>query len=98
MYSFKAKRVVHEYVQTNPAPAEKLFPLLCPVREAEWLPGWEYRLIYSESGLAFGHRTRKHGAPCCIVNSRLRKSSDLWGACHTCGTISRLGTLSPLQR
>ena len=30
----------------------KVFPLLCPVREAEWLPGWKYRLIYSESGLA----------------------------------------------
>jgi hypothetical protein len=52
MNSFKGSRVVHEYVQTNPAPPEKLFPLLCPVREAEWLPGWQYRLVYSESGFA----------------------------------------------
>ena len=52
MNSFKGNRVVHEFLQTNPAPPQKLFPLLCPVREADWLPGWEYRLIYSDSGLA----------------------------------------------
>ena len=52
MHSFQGNRVVHDYVQTNPASPEKLFPLLCPVREADWLPGWEYQLLYSESGLA----------------------------------------------
>jgi len=46
------KRVVHEYVQRNPASCELVFPLICPVREAEWLPGWKYRLIHSNSGLA----------------------------------------------
>lgn len=50
--SFQSHRVVHEYTQTNPAPPEKVFPLLCPVREADWLPGWQYRLIYSDSGVA----------------------------------------------
>ena len=29
-----------------------MFPLLCPVREADWLPGWKYTLIYSDSGVA----------------------------------------------
>jgi len=48
MHSFQGNRVVHECVQTNPAMPEKLFPLLCPVRAADWLPGWEYRLIYSD--------------------------------------------------
>ena len=52
MSTFNAKRVGHEYIQTNVAPPEKVFPLLCPVREADWVPGWEYRLIYSESGVA----------------------------------------------
>jgi len=47
-----AKRVSHEYIQTNDAPPDKVFPLLCPVREADWVPGWQYRLIYSESGVA----------------------------------------------
>lgn len=52
MSDFEASRVSHEYTQTNDAPPEKVFPLLCPVREAEWVPGWQYRLIYSESGVA----------------------------------------------
>ena len=52
MNSFKSRRVTHEYTQTNPASAEKVFPLLCPVREADWIPGWRYRLIYSDSGVA----------------------------------------------
>ena len=52
MSTFAAKRVSHEYTQTNAAPPEKVFPLLCPVREADWVPGWQYRLIYSESGVA----------------------------------------------
>jgi hypothetical protein len=52
MPSLDAKRVSHEYTQTNDAPPERVFPLLCPVREAYWVPGWQYRLIYSESALA----------------------------------------------
>lgn len=52
MTAFKSSRVVHEYTQTNPAPPEKIFPLICPVREGDWLPGWQYRLIYSDSGIA----------------------------------------------
>jgi hypothetical protein len=52
MSTFAAKRVSHEYTQTNDAPPEKVFPLLCPVREADWVPGWQYRLIYSRSGFA----------------------------------------------
>jgi len=52
MTAFKGNRIVHEFTQTNPAGPEKVFPLLCPVREADWLPGWNYRLIYSNSGVA----------------------------------------------
>jgi hypothetical protein len=52
MTAFRGNRVVHEFTQTNPAAPEKIFPLLCPVREADWLPGWKYRLIYSDSGVA----------------------------------------------
>jgi hypothetical protein len=52
MSSFASRRVTHEYTQTNPASPEKVFPLLCPVREADWIPGWRYKLIYSESGVA----------------------------------------------
>jgi len=52
MSDFRAKRITHEYVQTNSASPERVFPLLCPVREADWVPGWQYRLIHSESGFA----------------------------------------------
>jgi len=52
MSEFQGKRVTHEYMQNNVAPPGKVFPLLCPVREADWVPGWLYRLIYSESGVA----------------------------------------------
>jgi hypothetical protein len=34
------------------ARARELFPLLCPVREYEWIPDWRCRMIYSESGVA----------------------------------------------
>jgi hypothetical protein len=52
MTEFQAKRITHQYTQINMAPPERVFPLLCPVREAEWVPGWQYRLLYSRSGLA----------------------------------------------
>lgn len=49
---FVAARVSHEHVQMNDALPEQVFPLLCPVREAEWVPGWQCRMIYSRSGFA----------------------------------------------
>ena len=33
-------------------PAEQVFPLLCPVREHEWLEPWSAEILYSKSGLA----------------------------------------------
>jgi hypothetical protein len=52
MPTFKAIRVGHEYTQTNDAPPAQVFPLLCPVRESDWVPNWKYNLIYSDSGAA----------------------------------------------
>ncbi len=49
--SFTARRITRTYCQTINATPERVFPLLCPVREAEWLDGWQYTMIYSESGL-----------------------------------------------
>jgi hypothetical protein len=48
---FEAKRAIKEYRQTINASPEEIFPLLCPVREAEWLGGWKCTMIYSKSGL-----------------------------------------------
>ena len=47
-----SRRVTHEFTQTNDAPPETVFPLLCPVREGDWVPGWQYTMIYSKSGVA----------------------------------------------
>ncbi len=48
---FEAKRIRRSYRQTIAAAPEVVFPLLCPVREAEWQDGWQYEMIYSNSGL-----------------------------------------------
>ena len=48
----KPNRIKHTYTQTNPAIPDKVFPLLCPVREADWLPGWDPKLVLSKSGVA----------------------------------------------
>jgi hypothetical protein len=50
--SFKAKHITRSYEQTINAAPSKVFDLLCPVKEAEWLDGWDYTLLYSKSGLA----------------------------------------------
>jgi hypothetical protein len=34
------------------APPDRIFPLLCPVREYDWIPTWSCDMIYSESGVA----------------------------------------------
>jgi hypothetical protein len=52
MNGFTPLRIAHEFTQRNLAPPEQVFPLLCPVREAEWIPGWRCRLIHSTTGLA----------------------------------------------
>lgn len=49
---FDAKRITRTYVQKIEAAPDKIFPLLCPVRESEWLEGWQCQIIYSRSGLA----------------------------------------------
>jgi hypothetical protein len=49
---FVSKRVTRSYRQTINAAPETIFPLLCPEREIEWLDGWDYNKIYSDSGYA----------------------------------------------
>jgi hypothetical protein len=44
--------MVRSYRQIIEAPPDVVFPLLCPVREVEWLDGWEYSMVFSSSGLA----------------------------------------------
>ena len=48
----KPVRASHTYVQNLVASAKDVFPLLCPVRELEWVKGWPLTACYSNSGLA----------------------------------------------
>jgi hypothetical protein len=46
-----ARRIVHSYSFQVGAAPERVFPLLCPVREYDWIDGWACRLVNSESGV-----------------------------------------------
>ena len=45
-------RVTHNYTQRLAGPPDMVFPLLCPVREADWIDGWNPVLVLSQTGLA----------------------------------------------
>ncbi len=45
-------RVTHRYTQQLCRPAADVFALLCPVREADWIDGWNPLVVFSASGLA----------------------------------------------
>lgn len=70
MNAFQAKRVVKEFSQTVPAPAHEVFPLLCPVREYEWIDGWTSEIVYSESGVAENN--------CIFKTNATERGEELW--------------------
>jgi hypothetical protein len=48
----KPNRAVRSYTQHLVGSPEVVFPLLCPVREADWIQGWDPLLVLSSSGVA----------------------------------------------
>lgn len=66
---FTAKRVTRQYVQTIEAQPSVVHALICPVKEAEWLDGWDYDLIYSQSGVA------EYG---CVFTSQSSGEQTIW--------------------
>jgi len=50
--AFRARRVKTEFSYEISAPPQAIFPLLCPVREYDWIDGWQGQLVYSDSGVA----------------------------------------------
>lgn len=46
------KRVSRRYTQRLIAEPARVFPLLCPVREADWIEGWAPLSVMSDSGVA----------------------------------------------
>jgi hypothetical protein len=52
MHITQCERTIRSYTQRIDASPAEVFPLLCPVREAEWLEGFHSDMIFSESGVA----------------------------------------------
>ena len=52
MNTFISKRHQVSSTQHIKASPEKVFPLLCPKKEYDWIPGWQCEIIYSKSGYA----------------------------------------------
>ena len=48
----KPVRATRTYTQHLTGTPEAVFPLLCPVREADWIEGWNPTLVVSSSGVA----------------------------------------------
>ena len=76
--------IIREYTQRIEAEPAVVFPLICPVREAEWLEGWAeaFELIWSASGAA---------EPGCVFRTReVAVPETIWViADHdpTCGRV-----------
>ncbi|HEX2529861.1 MAG TPA: hypothetical protein VHK70_00140 [Burkholderiaceae bacterium] len=52
MKIIKPNRATRSYTQSLIADPAVVFPLLCPVRECDWIAGWDPLLVVSSSGLA----------------------------------------------
>jgi hypothetical protein len=48
---FKAKRAVRRSTQKLIVPPAKVFPLLCPVLEYDWIDGWDCEMVYTDCGV-----------------------------------------------
>ena len=48
----KPVRATRSYTQSLIAAPEVVFPLLCPVREADWIESWDPALVVSTTGVA----------------------------------------------
>lgn len=62
-------RVTHTHRHRIDAPPGEIFPLLCPVREAEWVEGWDPLVVYSDSGVA---------EPDCVFVMPNEPDDDVW--------------------
>jgi len=51
MKIIQPKRRKHSCVQIWKGTRDTVFPLLCPVRERDWTPDWDPKLVVSQSGV-----------------------------------------------
>lgn len=48
----RPNRARHSYTQSIKGPPEAVFALCCPVREIDWVPGWNPDWVVSDCGVA----------------------------------------------
>jgi hypothetical protein len=65
----KPNRATRTFTQRLVAGPSAVFPLLCPVREAEWIDGWDPLVVVSTSGVA---------EPDCVFVSEASPSNAVW--------------------
>lgn len=65
----KPNRAVRTYTQHLAGAPEQVFPLLCPVREADWIQGWDPVLVISASGVA---------EPDCVFTTAAEPTDAVW--------------------
>ena len=65
----RPQRARHSFTQTIEGSPEEVFPLLCPVRELDWAPGWDPDWVISASGVA---------EPDCVFQTPGELSPALW--------------------
>jgi hypothetical protein len=48
----KRNRTIRSYTMNIDGSLDDVFPLLCPVREYDWIQPWHCEIIYTDSGIA----------------------------------------------
>ena len=65
----KPVRATRTFTQKLAAPPDRVFPLLCPVREADWLEDWDPLAVFSDSGVA---------EPDCVFMTKAAPHPAVW--------------------
>lgn len=75
MTDFTPKTITKRFLQQIQAAPSAVFPLLCPVREYEWIEPWRCEMLHSTSGVAEKN---------CVFRTRMpgESSDDVWVISH----------------
>ena len=65
----KPVRATRTFTQKLVASPDRVFPLLCPVREADWLEGWDPLVVFTNSGVA---------EPGCVFMTKAAPHPAIW--------------------
>ena len=69
----RVQLVGHQHIA---APPEQVFPLMCAVREYEWVDGWDTDIIYTESGISEAGAIFRIPAPHSVVGGDISVITD----------------------